>query len=180
MLILLGDQMLDQNPSTAAPLFEEWKVNPTERSDIVYKHLNMLQTTMDKYDVMGKEIRNWTITLWTATLIAGLIQNANEYVLNTLIYLSIIIPFLMGTYDGIFKFFRTDYHKKRNNLMKHYLDNSFERNDFEFPDYEGKNLLWEGLKCFNPFSTHYFHVSFIYFFLIASSIIIAWFHHCQH
>lgn len=40
----------------------------------VFDHLKFLQACIDKYDAMGGTIRNWTIGLWTGTLVAGLLK----------------------------------------------------------------------------------------------------------
>jgi hypothetical protein len=49
-------------------------IRKKELCEILQKHLDLIQQSIDKYDNIAMMVRNFAITLWTATIAAGLIQ----------------------------------------------------------------------------------------------------------
>jgi hypothetical protein len=148
---------------------------PKERStttNLLYEHLKLLQQNMDKYDNMGSTIRNWTITLWSGTLIAGLIQKVEGSLLWILVLVSIVIPFVMGIYDEIFKQFRNEYKDKRNTLIEKLQEEDYKMVYLQFPKQKkGWDLIGSAIVSF--FNVSFPHVNFIYWLLILVSLLIA-------
>jgi hypothetical protein len=139
----------------------------------VYDHLKLLQQNMDKYDEIGAKIRDWTIGLWTGTLVAGFLsKDACGEKLWVLIWISIAIAIVMGIYDEIFKSFREKYKDSRKTLLEKFQHGSCKKCDIQFPEQDsGWTLILGAFKKFchprNP------HVNFVYWLLIAVSFLIA-------
>jgi hypothetical protein len=139
--------------------------------DLMYEHLKLIQGNIDKYDNMEGTIRNWTITLWSGTLIAGLIQNTRGKNLWILIGISIAIPIIMGIYDQIFKTYREHYKRIRNELIDKIQKESYDMKYIMLPKQKkGQDLICYAAKSFIDINK--IHVNLVYYFLIFVSILI--------
>ncbi len=146
--------------------------SPKDPSDFMYEHLKLIQQNIDKYDKMGGTIRNWTITLWSGTLIAGLIQKIGGKDLWILIGISIAIPLIMGIYDEIFKTYRECYKNVRKELVENIQNKSFDMNYIKFPEQkQGEDLIFYAATSFIDIER--VHVNLVYWLLIMASILIA-------
>lgn len=146
--------------------------SPKDPCDFKCEHLQLIQKNIDKYDEMGGKIRNWTITLWSGTLIAGLIQKIGGRDLWILIGISIAIPLIMGIYDEIFKTYREGYKKTRDELINKIKGKPYDENYIYFPKQkEGEELILYSIKSFIDVSK--VHVNLVYWLLVIASILIA-------
>lgn len=136
--------------------------------NLMQSQLNLVQQSIDKYDNFSQSIRNWTVTLWAATISAGSIQGIEIKPWWALIVVSILIVFAMGMYDGIYKTYRENYKKIRKNIATQVRNNTYNLSSVSFPEQpEGFQLLKKAIKSFSrP------HVCFVYVLLIIISVVI--------
>jgi hypothetical protein len=154
-----------------API-DQCDLTPKDQCNIMYQHLKLIQENIDKYDKFGGTIRNWTITLWSGTLVAGLIQKVAGKELWMLIGISIAIPLIMSIYDEIFKTYREGYTKTRDELIEKIQKNSYDMNHIKFPKQkQGKDLILYATTSLVDMNR--VHVNLVYWLLIIVSILIA-------
>ncbi len=135
---------------------------------LVYDHLKLLQSSMDKYDNMSTEIRKWAVTLWAATISAGTIEGFEIESRSALIVISIFVVFAMGMYDGMYKTFRNNYKDTRNDIAIQIRKDKCGLSSISFPEQpEDDQLIKKAIRAvFHP------HIGFVYLILIGTSVAI--------
>ncbi len=89
---------------------------------ILYLELRMMQNTMDKYDGLIFQIRGWEISIWSALMVIAL-----EFGRPQILLLAILTPFVFWAFDGMYKTYRENYKKRRDEIASFLNSDDFSK-----------------------------------------------------
>ncbi|MCX6674187.1 MAG: hypothetical protein NTY37_10470 [Methanothrix sp.] len=148
--------------------------NDRDIQKLVQSNIQLIQSVVDKYDEFDRQIKSWAITLWVATIASGLVQKVQHDTMYALIGVSVMVLIVMGIYDNIYKIYRKDYKKIREDIASMLRTGPVSISLIYFPDHpEGKCLVWKAATSL--ISSQKPHINLMYWFLIFVSFIIAMF-----
>lgn len=92
------------------------------RLDIIKQELDMVQSSVDKYDDINFRIRGWEVTIWSALMVV-FFQSGKHPVL----LIAVLVPIIFWALDGLYKSFRQSYRNRRDKISVYLSSKKFER-----------------------------------------------------